>query len=121
MDFLLCLLRVSPSNIGAKLLGTQSPNDALSLFSDLLRQVEISGTTPYLSLSLEDLKDIMTSQAYMKFFDVLRAFPIGAAHSTSRLLAWWRFLCLLPEKMLSDGFRRVSCTSTHFPVHIFRK
>ncbi|KAL5110149.1 hypothetical protein TcWFU_003777 [Taenia crassiceps] len=48
----------------------------------------------------------MATQAYMKFFDVLRAFPIGAAHSALRLLAWWRFLCLLPEKMLSDGFRR---------------
>ncbi|VDK33521.1 unnamed protein product [Taenia asiatica] len=106
VDFLLYLLRVSPSSTGAKLHEPQNPNDALFLFSDLLRQVEVSGMPTYSSLPLEGLKDIMTSQAYMKFFDVLRAFPICAAQSTSRLLAWWRFLCLLPEKMLSDGFRR---------------
>nr|CDS17572.1 hypothetical protein EgrG_001033000 [Echinococcus granulosus] len=106
VDFLLCLLRVSPLNIGAKLNETQMPNDALSLFSDLLRQIDISGTPACSSLPLEDLREIMTSQTYMKFFDVLRAFPITAAHSALRLLAWWRFLCLLPEKMLSDGFRR---------------
>ncbi|CDS42614.1 conserved hypothetical protein [Echinococcus multilocularis] len=106
VDFLLCLLRVSPLNIGAKLNETQMPNDALSLFSDLLQQIGISGTPACSSLPLEDLKEIMTSQTYMKFFDVLRAFPITAAHSALRLLAWWRFLCLLPEKMLSDGFRR---------------
>ncbi|KAL5966904.1 hypothetical protein TSMEX_005446, partial [Taenia solium] len=85
----------------------QKDTPAGTSFSNfVLRQVEVSGMPTYSSLPLEDLKDTMTSQAYMKFFDVLRAFPICAAQSTSRLLAWWRFLCLLPEKMLSDGFRR---------------
>ncbi|VDM33172.1 unnamed protein product [Hydatigera taeniaeformis] len=105
VDFLLCLLRVSPSSASAKLQEAQNPNAALTLFSLLLQQVEMSGTSIFSSLRL-GLKSTMTPQVYMKFFDVLRAFPIGVAHSTLRLLAWWRFLCILPEKMLSDGFRR---------------
>ena len=43
MDFLLYLLRVSSSNPGSKISATQSSNDAISLFSDLLRQIAAMG------------------------------------------------------------------------------
>uniref|UniRef100_A0A5K3FZ50 Methyl methanesulfonate-sensitivity protein 22-like n=3 Tax=Mesocestoides corti TaxID=53468 RepID=A0A5K3FZ50_MESCO len=95
VDFLLSLLRAPVCSSSTKQNIPCSPTDALSLFSDLLQQIEEFG-----------LKEAVTLPMYMNFFDILRAFPVDESHSISRLYVWWRFICLLPSQMLSGGFRR---------------